>query len=193
MKNKTKIICLILAILLFAFMAVASSNDDDDDKDFSIHSGSSKSSSKSDEKESDDADNDDEESSENNKLYVGDTLDVKGLKITYEKAEKYTSDNEFIQPEKGNMYIRMFFSIKNDSGKDKTIGSFDFECYADGEACNKEYLTGDEVLDSVTTLSDGRSTKGYVYFEVPKTAKVIEVEYETSWLKSSKAIFVYEL
>lgn len=182
-----KLITGILAVLLvacFAVMALGSSQSDSgSEKKTEESSGTSDSGSDSSGSGTDSADN----------VYnLGDTLDAGGLKITFEKSEKWVSDNEFIQPKDGNIYIRAYFSIKNESGQDKSVGSVEFDCYADGEACESSYL-GDDELTSLTTLSDGRSTKGYVYFEVPEAAKDIEIEYETSWWTSKKAIFKVEL
>jgi hypothetical protein len=49
---------------------------------------------------------------------------------------------------------------------------------------NDEYLSA--------TISSGRKAKGKVYYEVPKDAKDIELEYESSWLSSSKIVFLYK-
>jgi len=123
---------------------------------------------------------------------VGDVVDANGLKITYKKAEKWESDNQFIHPADGNMFIRVFFSIQNTSSSDKTIGSFDFDCYADDVKMEDCYY-GDDALTSISTISSGRSAEGYIYFEVPQKAKNIDVEYETSWWTNQKALFKVEL
>lgn len=122
---------------------------------------------------------------------AGETLDAKGLKVTMQKAEKWTSNNQFITPEDNNMFIRVYFVIENQSGADKLIGSFDFDCYADGAQMDNSWY-GDQQL-SFDTISDGRRIEGYIYYEVPENAKEIEIEYETSWWTSKKAIFKVEL
>lgn len=129
----------------------------------------------------------------NNVFKVGETLDAGGLKITMEKVEKYESDNQFLQPGSGNIYFRAYFSIKNESNADKTVGSMDFDCYADGVACDSKYFSEDDSLTSIDTISSNRSIKGYVYYEIPESSQEIEIEYETSWWKSEKAIFKVEL
>lgn len=45
-------------------------------------------------------------------------------------------------------------------------------------------------LDLDATLSAGKKTKGSVFFEVPKDAKNITVEYETNFWTENKIIFV---
>lgn len=186
-------------VAAFALMALGSSSSESSSGSGSSSSQSSKeaskdnSSSKAEKTSSESKEQSSKQSSEkseNNIYKNGETLDANGLKITMEKSEEYVSDNEFIQPQDGNKYIRVYFTIKNESGKDKMIGSYDFKCYADGESCDSAYFTDSSL--SFDELSDGRSTKGYVYYEVPKNAKEIEIEYETSLWTSKKAIFKVE-
>ena len=132
-----------------------------------------------------------ESKEEKSEYKMGETLDANGLKITMQKAEKWKSDNQFINPEEGNMFIRVYFTIENQSGGDKTLGSFDFDCYADSTQADMS-LYGDNRL-SFDTISNGRKLEGYIYYEVPENANNIEIEYETSWWSSKKAIFKVEL
>ena len=180
-----KIVCLILALAVFAFMAIGSGEDDSGKLDKTNDSVA---------KEADKSLKEDEQDDKNDRsVYnIGDTLNADGLKINYTKAETYISKNEFDKPGKGKRFIRLYFYIKNESGSDKLVNSFNFKCYADGDSCDETVLTGENEL-STTTLSDGRSTKGYVYFEIPKRAKKIEVEYETNWFTDEKAVFVYNI
>lgn len=120
--------------------------------------------------------------------YVGDTLSVEGLNITYTSSSNYVSDNEFIQPADGNKFIRLAFHVDNQSGSDKTVTTFGFKCYADGYDCQASYHKD----DLSASLSNGRSTDGAVYFEVPADAKEIEVEYEINWISSEKVKFIFE-
>lgn len=120
-------------------------------------------------------------------VHVGEKLDVDGLEINYVSAEDFTSDNQFIQPKEGNKFIKLYFECTNNSKDDKYISSFEFKCYADNNSCENGYY-GDDDLSA--TISSGRAAKGSVYFEVPVNAEKIEVEYETDFWTSKKAIFV---
>ena len=62
-------------------------------------------------------------------------------------------------------------------------------CYADDVAAEQYYYADDQLS---ATISSGRKTNGYVYFEVPKDAQNIEVEYETDFWSGNKAIFVVQ-
>ncbi|MBR3145145.1 MAG: DUF4352 domain-containing protein [Clostridia bacterium] len=124
-------------------------------------------------------------------INVGETLNANELKITYDSAEKWSSSNEFIQPGDGKQFIRLHFSIENNTGSDQYIGLGDFECYADGSKCESSYF-GDDML-SFDSLSSGRKIAGYVYYEVPVNASEIEIEYETSFWTDKKAYFIVNL
>lgn len=120
--------------------------------------------------------------------YVGDTLSVDGLEITYIGSSNYVSDNEFVQPADGNKYIRLAFHVDNKSGSDRMVSVYEFVCYADGYECQATYQDD----DLSATLSDGRSTDGAVYFEIPTDAQEVEVEYEIDWISSEKVKFIFE-
>lgn len=179
-------------IAVFLFMALGSSSNTDES---SSDSKSSAQSSQQSAQSSQQSEQSSEKSSneENNVYKAGDTLDADGLKITMQKAENYTSNNEFMQPNNGNKFIRAYFVIENQSNTDKTVGASDFNCYADGTSCENKFFSEKEELTVIDTISKGRNAKGYVYYEVPANAKDIEIEYETSWWTSKKAIFKVEL
>ncbi len=128
---------------------------------------------------------------ERTEINIGETLNANDFKITYDSAEKWTSSNQFIQPGDGKQFIRLHFTISNETKSDQYIGMTDFECYADGEKCDMS-IYGDDTL-SFDKLSSGRKISGYVYYEVPVSASDIEVEYETSFWTDKKAYFIVKL
>ena len=96
--------------------------------------------------------------------HVGDTVETGNFKIKYISTEDLgLNDND-------NRNIVAEFEFENISKKDAYIGSF--ECSADGYMANK---LGDDLPSSV---SSGKKTKGYVFFEVPYDAEDIEFEYD---------------
>lgn len=122
--------------------------------------------------------------------YVGDILQDGNMKIVYMSSGEHKEENQFMQPKEGNILIYLQFSFENVSKKsDASISFYSFECYADGYAVDMFY-GGDDDLSA--TLSAGRATTGYVYFEIPKEAKEIEVEYTTNVFTEEKITFVYE-
>ncbi len=128
---------------------------------------------------------------EDNVFNVGDVIEANGLKITYVSASEYISDNQFIQPKEGMMYVALNIKAENTADSDRLISSFDFECYADGAKMESNYLS--EKGFEGGTLSSGRTSEGLICFEVPIDAKEIEVEYETNMWSDKKAILKVEL
>lgn len=128
--------------------------------------------------------------SSNDRLYVdlGETLNANGLKITCKKVEDWKSDNMFIEADEGNKFIRAYFVMENTNDNDYVLGGLDFECYADNSKMEMSYF-GDNIIELYSTISSGRKLEGYIYFEVPKNANEIEIEYETNFWTDKKAYF----
>lgn len=127
-----------------------------------------------------------EQKKEDNAFFVGDVVETKELRISYMSAEDYTSENEFIQPKDGFKYVKAEFEFENLSDSDEYISSGNFECYADGYDMEQQYFDG---LDLDATLSSGKKTHGFVFFEVPVDAAEIVFEYEENFLLEDKINF----
>lgn len=141
-------------------------------------------------KKSDSKEKEEDSDEENGIYHPGDIVSFGDFKITYKSVGKYKSKNEFIQPEDGYQYIKFSFAFENKGKEDSYIGSFD--CYADGEKCEEEYIGEDAGDFLLTKLSAGRKTSGNLFYQVPKGTKLkdIELEYESnSFLSDEKIIF----
>lgn len=121
--------------------------------------------------------------------HVGDALDDGGLEIVYMASGEHVEDNQFLQPKDGNKYVFLELAFINTSKSDKSISMYSFDGYADGYAVEM-YYGGDEDLSA--TLSPGRSTSGYLYFEVPVDAQEIEIEYTPNVFLSDKITFAFD-
>ncbi len=172
MKKILSIILAVCVLATFAFFAVGSS----DDNSASVSQG--------------DGVTDNNSSTENETLTVnvGDVLTTDSLKITYLACEDYTDYNEYLGPKAGYKVVALKLEAENISSTDTYLSMFDFSCYAD-DVTMEEYLYGEELF-STDIISSGRKMSGYIYFEVPKDAESIEVEYETDYWNNQKAIFV---
>ena len=127
---------------------------------------------------------------EKSEYRVGDTLHDGNMDIVFVSSGEYLEDNQFMQPKDGNMFIFLEFAFLNTSKtSDSSVSFYSFECYADGYACDAHYADDDTLS---ATLSAGRSTSGKVYFEVPKNAQQIEVEYEANMWTDRRIKFLYE-
>lgn len=124
------------------------------------------------------------------KYHVGDTWENKYVLVSFDECGEYVSDNQFIQPADGNKYIYATFTFENVGSSDTTVGYWDFDCYADGYACEGMY--GADDAGFTQTLSSGRKITGSIYFEVPENTTEIEFEYSPNFWTSEKIVFVYE-
>ena len=124
-----------------------------------------------------------------NTFNVGDVVETDNFRITYESAGEYTNNNEFLQPKDGYVYWEFKFKFENISNTDQTVSTMmDWECYADNSKADQTWIVDDNGLDG--KLSAGREAEGAVYFEVPKDAESIELEYDINFWQSDKIIFV---
>ena len=174
MKKILSILLAIIVLATFAFFAVGSS----DDSSASVSQGEGVT--------------DGNATSENKPLTVkvGDVLTTEMLKITYADCGTYTDYNEYMGPQAGNKIVYLKLEAENIGTTDTYLSMYEFACYADDVAMD-EYIYGDNLF-STDVISSGRKMSGYMYFEVPKDAEVIEVEYETDYWSDNKAIFVVE-
>ncbi|MCQ2438713.1 MAG: DUF4352 domain-containing protein [Oscillospiraceae bacterium] len=121
---------------------------------------------------------------------VGDSVYDGDLELVYIRSGEYKEKNAYLRPKDGNKYIFLeFAAINHSSYEDYTVSDFDFECYAGGYAC-ETYYGGENDLSA--SLSPGRSTSGFLYYEVPKDEEEIEIEYSGDIFSSKKIKFLYE-
>lgn len=130
-----------------------------------------------------------EETTESKPFKTGDIVETKTLRVSYLSCGEYKSDNQFIQPKDGNKFVFFEFEFENISDSDKLVSSFDFDCFADNSSCEQVYIDN-EGLNA--TLSQGRKTKGKVYYEVPASAQSIELEYVNNLFTSDRTVFIYQ-
>ena len=122
------------------------------------------------------------------KFKVGETVKTDDMEIKYLSVKDYKSDNEFMQPKKGYKYIKAEFEFVNKSKEDDlSVSTLSFSCNADDYEVETVYMDDNE-LDA--DLSPGKKAKGPIFFEVPKDAKSIEIQYESDWWDSIKFTFI---
>ena len=121
--------------------------------------------------------------------YVGETVTGGDLRISYLACQEYVSDNMFIQPKDGYRFVSCTFEFENIGSSDEYVSTLDFDCFADGVACDASYGPEDSLS---ATLSAGRKTKGTVTFEIPKDAQIVEVEYLSNYWTSNRVVFAVE-
>lgn len=170
MKKFLSVFMAITVIFTFAVFAIGSS----DDSSTSVSQGDGTNTNSS------------TNSNGNVTVNVSDVLKTSNLEITYNECGDFKNHSQYLAPKSGYKYIYIDLTAKNIGEADAYISVFEFKCYADDVAMEAHY----EDDDISATLSAGRSTTGRVYFEVPVDAESIEIEYETDFWDSQKAIFV---
>ncbi len=112
-----------------------------------------------------------------NAFKPGDVVDAGKFRISYLSCDYFESDNMFIKPDEGNVFIYLELEFENTSDSDRSVNSLFFQCYADGRVCHSTSIRDDDLSAS---LSPGRKAKGTVAFQVPKEASVVEIEFQDS-------------
>lgn len=123
-----------------------------------------------------------------NQIKVGEYVKTNQVKITYISSNEYTGYNQYSAPKAGNKVIRLEFEFENISNNDVFLDSF--ECYADSEKCESYYYADDMKNPTLESLSKGKKFKSIIYYEVPKNAEEIILEYETNYWSDKKVEFI---
>lgn len=178
----------IVIVVLVIISAAAGGGDKDENQQASSTNNTSNNSENS-QNASQDASKETTPQETKDKYSVGDTWENKYVLVSYDECGEYVSDNQFIQPADGNRYIYAKFTFENVGKSDTTVAYWDFDCYADGYACESTYGADNSAFTQ--TLSSGRKISGSVYFEVPKDAEEIEFEFSPNFWTSEKIVFVY--
>lgn len=120
---------------------------------------------------------------------VGETYEDEYIAIKYVSRNlNFTKYSKYADVKKGYKVIQATFEFQNVGTADEYVYSGEFNCYADGYDCETFYSVEDSSFSA--TLSSEKKTKGNVYFEVPKNAKEITIEYEVNAWTSEKVVFV---
>lgn len=124
-----------------------------------------------------------------NVFTVGDIVDAEDCRITFLSAQEYDTGNEFLQPKDGYVYYQMEFEFENTGNSDLPLSSMlGWNCYADDYKVDQTWIGDENGLDG--SVAPGKKAKGSVYFEIPKDASSIELEYETNFWTEDKIYFV---
>lgn len=125
-------------------------------------------------------------------IKVGSSVSDDYLKITYKSCNAdFKNYSRYASVKSGYKVIQAVFDFENISTTDQSLNGL--YCYADGVKCEEFYSVDDYSSPTLETISAGRKlTNATVYFEVPKDAKDIELEYEADFWSSEKYIFIVE-
>ncbi len=126
--------------------------------------------------------------SSKNVLEVGEIAENDNLKIIFlSKNADSRNYSKYATIKSGHQVLEAEFEFENKGTSTEYISDWDFNCYADGYDCESFYSGEGAGLSA--TLSTGKKTKGFVYFQVPSNAKEITLEYKDNFLSDSKVVF----
>lgn len=120
----------------------------------------------------------------------GETFENSYIKMTMTEVNLDFKDyDEWTSIKNGYKLIMVKFNAENIGEDDQYVSYLDFNCYADDVAMEENYLVFDNYESLSATISKGKKTNGYIFFEVPKNAETIVLEYEPSWIEDIKIEF----
>lgn len=123
---------------------------------------------------------------------VSEIYEDSNIKLTFisfdEDFKKYS---EYAEIKNDCKILKAEFELENIGTSDKFADYSDFKCYADGYACDDFYSVDDAGLEGPfnTTLSAGKKVRGNIYFQVPKNAEKVTIEYTTNMFVDEKVVF----
>lgn len=86
--------------------------------------------------------------------------------------------------------LKADFEFENVGDYTEYVSYSDFDCYADKFSCDNFSSVEDGYF--YASIGKGKKAKGSIYFEVPKDAEKIEIEYDGGSYDGSKITFVVE-
>lgn len=122
---------------------------------------------------------------------VGEIFENNYMAVKYVSVEDdFKGYSRYADIKTDHKIIKLEFEFENISETDQLVSDYDFNCYADGYDCEKFYSVSDDYYGLSADLSAGKKTKGSIYFQVPKDATTITVEYEVDYWSSEKVEFI---
>lgn len=113
----------------------------------------------------------------NNKTWfkLNETFENKYMKLTMKDTDlNFKEYNEYLGPRDGYNVIMVKFDGENIGDSDQYLSIFDFNCYADDVAMEDYLYANDNYTSLNATLSKGKKSSGYGFYEVPKDAKKLQ-------------------
>lgn len=124
---------------------------------------------------------------------LNETAELYGLKVTATEL-KESSGVEFFEPEEGNVFVGVNFTIENVSEEEKSISSLmEFNAYVDGVKCDLS-ISASCAFDEGTLDGDiavGKKLIGWYALEVKQDWKEIEIQFAPDLFSDANATFKF--
>lgn len=122
---------------------------------------------------------------------INESFENKFEKITMTEVNtNFTDYSEYSKPADGNKYIMVKFEVENINNENDElyVSTLNFNAFADGVAVDNSYVANDEYKDLTATVGIGKKTVGYIFYEVPKDAKKIIIDYNANFWSDGTSI-----
>ncbi|MGL5831014.1 MAG: DUF4352 domain-containing protein [Candidatus Altimarinota bacterium] len=107
---------------------------------------------------------------------------LNGVSLTIKSVKDFSTFNEYFKPEDGNKYVAIDVFIENNSGQTISINPLNFSL-KDSESYEyeQEFVSGAEPRLNLGDLENMKTLRGFLVYEVPKTAVLSEIKYEVDY------------
>lgn len=131
----------------------------------------------------------DNNTAEQSKKYsAGEIYQDSNMAIKYVSVnENFTGYSQYADIKEGDKIIQAEFEAENLGTTDLYFSAYNFNCYADGYDCESFWSVENSGFSS--SLSTRKKAKGAVYFQVPKDAQSITIEYDINTFTGEKIEF----
>lgn len=110
---------------------------------------------------------------------VGDTAFAKSYTLAIEDLKVIVSDNQFIGPEDGNIFVEIPLTLENTSTSDLAVSSIlCFAAYVDDYSVTEDLVarTCTKLTSMDGTVGAGKKMKGSLCYQVPADWKEIQID-----------------
>ena len=123
---------------------------------------------------------------------LNETAVFEELKITANEI-KESNGESFFEPETGNVFVGVNFTIENISDEEQNVSSLLlFDAYVDDISCDYSFAATTVFKQGVDgTIAPGKKIVGWYAVEVPENWQKLELDVQANWLSSVNARFEF--
>jgi len=122
---------------------------------------------------------------------TGEDVKLGDFVIKVNKVQDFTSNDEFMQPEKDMKLVAIEVEYNNPTG-DKQLNSNPFDwSVSDNEGYSYEYdamMAKEPILDG-KTLNPGGKVKGWLTFKIPKANRLTKAQFKPDFIDNANVEF----
>ncbi|MBR6073071.1 MAG: DUF4352 domain-containing protein [Bacilli bacterium] len=127
---------------------------------------------------------------------VGETFENSYEKITLLEVDtNFKGYSEYNKPASGKKYVMAKFEVEatKQDNDELYVSALSFNAFADGVSVEQEYYMSDKYNDISATLTYGKKSVGYIFYEVPTNTQKITIDYNADfWTDGTKIEFVVQ-